>query len=109
MRKLILILTLAMLIGSAGAIKWGDIELREGAALFLSSTAPGTTTNALYSDAGVLKFNGSNVVSEGGKSPFDIVFNQTLDGTWTAYDSVGTVLDSDADIGHQAYEFRFWL
>lgn len=104
MKKLILILALALLLCSCvdGATKIGLDRLNWSQSvdgIIFSGTAPGTTTNALYSDSGTLKFNGSSVAGDNGKSPYDIVFNQSSNETWIAYDSVGAVIDNDADIG----------
>lgn len=93
MRQLILILALALLVSGAGAIKWGDIEMRDGAGIIFSGTAPGTTTNALYSDAGTLKFNGGSIGGSGSVLPTtNIKYSGTdIIASWAQN---GTVIDT---------------
>lgn len=103
MRKLILILALALLIGSAGAIKWSGIELREDANLTMddgfvngtggivfNGTAPTSTEGVLYSDSGILKFNGASVGGSG--SPAYTAMIKQVDSDYIAYAQNGTAL-----------------
>jgi hypothetical protein len=65
MKLIQLILAVALLIGLVGAVevKWSQINLTEsipsGEGVIFSGTAPGTVTNTLYSDSGVLMWNGA--------------------------------------------------
>ena len=69
MKLIYIALALALLVGSTiGAeprintaqVNWTQ-SLPSGEGVIFSGTAPGTTTNALYSDSGTLKFNGAAI------------------------------------------------
>lgn len=102
--KLQLILTLALLIGLAGAIEikpsqinWSQ-SLPSGEGIVFSGTAPGTTTNTLYSDSGTLMFNGSAIGSSDVAYAVDygVIANDSTDDS--------TALQAAIDSGYHIIE-----
>lgn len=99
MKLFILALAMAMLAGSAMAaeprintaqVNWTQ-TIPSGEGIIFSGTAPGTTTNALYSDGGTLKFNGEDI----GKAPSTFeTFINTVGTTITEFGRDGTNLSA---------------
>lgn len=101
MKKLILILALALLLCSCAdaATKIGLDRLNWSQSIDgikFSGTAPASTTGVLYNDSGTLKFNGSNIGGgSGGASPYDYIIY--YDGSQAhAEEADGTPLMTDA-------------
>jgi hypothetical protein len=97
MKIIYLALALALLIGSAMAaeprintaqVNWTQ-SLPSGEGVVFSGTAPGTTTNALYSDGGTLKFNGAAI----GNAGYDVRITKS-GTTYTATSSAGAILSA---------------
>jgi hypothetical protein len=66
--------------------------MRSGAGITFSGTAPGTTTNTLYSDSGTLKFGGSSISSP----PAADFIVYKADGNTSVINSAGGVIYSNA-------------
>lgn len=107
MRQLILILALALLISSAGAIKWSGIDLREDAnvtlddgfvagtgGIIFNGTAPTTTEGVLYSSSGVLKF-GDEELGASSLPPYTAIIEKE-GSNYVAYWRNGTQIASSA-------------
>jgi hypothetical protein len=103
MKIIYIALALALLIGSAiGAeprintaqVNWTQ-SLPSGEGVIFSGTAPGTTTNALYSDGGTLKFDGEEIGSGSAIAAYDAIITQGTDGAIYGYHENGTLIASD--------------
>lgn len=95
MRKLILLLALALLLCGCvdGVTKIGLDRLNWSQSIDgikFSGTAPASPTGVLYNDSGELKFNGSNI----SRMDCDVLIKLESDGIY-AYASSGSVLASD--------------
>lgn len=95
-----------MLIGSAGAIKWSGIDLREDAnvtlddgfvagtgGILFNGTAPTTTTGVLYSDGSTLLYGGQSIGRTAGA--YDCRIYKAGSNT-VSVDMNGTVINSSA-------------
>jgi len=98
MKKLILILALALLLCSCAdaATKIGLDRLNWSQSIDgikFSGTAPASTTGVLYNDSGTLKFNGASVGGSGSPNEYTTIL-KIASGSIYEYDGDGNMLDS---------------